>query len=196
MLEPMIPLVGLVTAGALSPGPNNIVVMHTAARAGAGAVIRAILGVVAGTLCLVLIADLGGGWLFATFPSLQAVVAISGASYLGLLGARTLHAAAAGNDAPLPSARLFPLAVFQFLNPKAWVLALTAVSQRPTGSRALLALLLVFLVVPTLSLLVWAVAGAALRSVGLSAAARRRLDRIFGVLLVASAILLVVEVAR
>ena len=58
-MRTLITVAGMVAIAAITPGPNNFVVMEAAARAGFAAAIRAILGVLPGSL--ILLATVWGG---------------------------------------------------------------------------------------------------------------------------------------
>ena len=92
-------------------------------------------------------------------------------------------------------AGLAGLFAFQFLNPKAWVMALTAAAairaSHPLSAFARLAP--VFTVIPAACLFLWASAGSLLSSALRRAAVRAWFDRAMGLLLFGSAALLFLE---
>lgn len=204
---------GVIAAATLTPGPNNFVVMQAAQR-GVRAALPAIAGVVIGSLALLAVVVAGAGALFAAAPRARQVLAVVGCSYLVWLGARLLGVGrrravspgagvAAGPPQPDPGAGggrspagVAGLIGFQFLNPKSWVLVLTATATAPAalGPMGLfLRLGLLFLLVATASLLLWALLGAGVERMLGQSRERRWLDRGLGALLVASALLLLVE---
>src|SRR5690606_38853453 len=73
---------GLLLIAALSPGPNNLVVLRAAAHGGLSAAWPAIGGIVLGGLALLGLVLAGPGSTFAHWPPLRTVVAIAGAAYL------------------------------------------------------------------------------------------------------------------
>jgi threonine/homoserine/homoserine lactone efflux protein len=214
-MEALIGAAGAIAAAALTPGPNNFVVMRTAARGGVRGALPAIAGVALGSLALLAVVVAGAGAVFDAEPRLRAALAVAGALYLVYLGARLLAGGSGGGSAGGPArAEELPAGVaglfgFQFLNPKSWVLALTATAATPAGWGALARfgrLAALFAVIPTACLLLWAALGAA------TAATRKRLsggtggerphaggragawlDRALGGLLIASALLLLME---
>ncbi len=202
-MEPLIGAAGVLAAAALTPGPNNFVVMRTAARRGLAGVLPAIAGIILGSLAMLAVVLAGAGAAFAAEPRLRATLAVAGSLYLAFLGARLLaggadSAAAAGRlereeALPAGAAGLFG---FQFVNPKSWILVLTVAAAAPAqaGPLAQFARLApLFVVIPAGALLLWSAMG--------SAAAKRLkghpgavwLDRALGGLLVASALLLLAE---
>jgi threonine/homoserine/homoserine lactone efflux protein len=230
-MDALIGAAGAIAAAALTPGPNNFVVMRTAARGGLAAALPAIAGVVLGSLALLALVVAGAGAAFDAVPHLRAALAIAGCLYLVWLGARLLRGGADGGSGPatapdaqdaqmaqdrqaaqdgkpienLQAARETPRAAdsqerlpagvaglfgFQFLNPKSWVLVLTATAATPAGWGGLARfgrLAALFAIIPTVCLLLWAAMGKA------TAAAGTWLDRILGALLIASALLLLAE---
>jgi threonine/homoserine/homoserine lactone efflux protein len=190
---------GLLLAGAITPGPNNFVVMREAARAGWPGALRAIAGIVAGGLALLAVVVAGAGAVFAAEPALAAVTTAAGCLYLAWVGVRLIAAAGrpeedevgpeGGRGLPAGVRGLF---VFQFLNPKAWVLVLTATSAaRSQGGLAALAGLAVLMVaIPAVCLTLWSAFGLLMTRRLRSPAVRAWFDRSMGGLLVVSALLL------
>jgi threonine/homoserine/homoserine lactone efflux protein len=179
---------GLLTVAAITPGPNNLVVMH------AGAVrlrdaLPAVGGIVCGGLLVLGLVGTGIGATLSAWPSLRRLATILGAAYLAWLGLRmALRGPAAATAAALPHG-FVALAVFQLANPKTWVMMLTIVaaipSDRATTTWLWLAPLAVAIPIPCL--LLWAVFGRALTLRLGDGRARARVDRALGLLLVACA---------
>ncbi|MFC5525090.1 LysE family translocator [Rhodanobacter ginsengisoli] len=200
MLDPLLPLTGMLWVAALTPGPNNLVVLRTASRAGLRGALPAIVGIVLGGLLLLLLTALGTTTVFIAQPSLRWWIGTIGASYLGWLGTSLL----AGSLRPAPAhatsgagalpAGLPGLIGFQFLNPKSWVMVLTALASVPaTGWRGYLPLAALFTVIPATCLLLWAALGTLLSRALARPRVRRRVDAGMGALLIASAGLLLIE---
>jgi threonine/homoserine/homoserine lactone efflux protein len=192
---------GVIAAGALTPGPNNLVVLREAARGGWPAALRSILGIVSGGLALLALVSFGAGPLLAAHPGLATAVRVVGGAYLVWLGIRlAARGSAAGSSQQtgltgLP-AGLLGLFGFQLLNPKAWVLVLTALSAARADAEPNVAwagLVALFVAIPAASLALWSLLGVAL------VRSRRRpapawLDRTLGVLLVLCAGILLLGV--
>lgn len=203
MEQTILGIAGLLIAGAITPGPNNFIVMREAARAGWRGALPAIAGIVVGSLALLLLAAAGVGTVLAAEPRLARAVAAVGCLYLAWLGVRLVAAsrrleAGAADSPDLPTGP-WGVFAFQFLNPKAWLLVLTvaASAQAELGPVAALPLLAaLFVVVPAACLALWAGAGVALEGRLRQGPARRWFDRSMGVLLVGSALLLLLETWR
>lgn len=188
-------IIGLLVAAAITPGPNNFIVMEAGARGGFSSASRATTGVVIGSLVLLLCVLVGMGAALSRFAHLPVLLSIAGGSYLAWLGLsmilRTNRPADAAPASSLPSS-IWGVAAFQLANPKAWLLVTTAAATVSTVSGAIrLAIFLV--VVSAVCLSVWAAAGATASRWLARPRFRAWFDRAMGVLLAASAIGLVAE---
>jgi threonine/homoserine/homoserine lactone efflux protein len=194
----------IVFVAAVTPGPNNVAVLR-AARAGVGAALASIAGVVLGSLGLLTLAAGGVGSLLGDHPGARSALAVAGCAYLAWLGARLAVSAGpertdaetehSAHDAG-PPVGFVGLLAFQLVNPKAWVLTLSAVAAVAPGRSPLalwLTLAPVFVVVPAACLLLWALGGALLGRSVLTPQGERRIDRALGAALFVSALLLLVE---
>ncbi|MGY0619620.1 LysE family translocator [Lysobacter sp. A378] len=196
----MIGAAGLIAVAAITPGPNNLIVMRAASQSGFMAALPAITGVVAGGLVMLLLVMAGAGVMFAAEPRLQRVITVGGAAYLCWLGASLVMGSFARHGAngvapvralPIGAAALFG---FQFLNPKSWVMVLTvtaAVRSGAEASQVLLPLAALFTVIPALCLALWCALGVLMTTYFDRRRVRSWLDRVMGLLLFVSALLLV-----
>ena len=187
-MSSFLPVIGILVAAAITPGPNNTIVMEAGARAGFGAALRLMLAVVGGSLLLLLLVRLGVGDAVQTWPALERVLGIAGGGYLAWLGlALVLRGSDQRTDARQTA---LPLTVpgaagFQLLNPKAWILVTTADAAMPRDG--VLALAILMALVTTACLALWAAAGAASARVLVRPGRLRAFDRAMGALLAASA---------
>ncbi len=193
-MEPLLAVAGFVSVAALTPGPNNLIVMAAAARGGLGAAAPAIAGVVAGSIALLAIVWSGAGAVFDAAPALRGALTLAGALYLVWLGAGLIRRG--GGDggaamAALPAGTVPGMAAFQLLNPKSWVIVLTATAAAH-GDMAggLGGLVVLFVSISGICLTLWALAGAAITEWLTRPGASRWFDRAMGALLIASALLL------
>lgn len=189
---------GLVAVAAITPGPNNLIVMRAAARSGVRGAAPAVGGVVLGSVALLAVVVLGGDPLFRAAPGVRTAIAAAGCLYLAGAGASlvlsTYRRGATSRElaAPLLPARTVPLFAFQFMNPKGWVMAATAASALDAGGAAatLARLVPLFVVIPTVSLIAWSALGSLLAGALRRPRVRIWSDRALGGLLLASALLL------
>jgi threonine/homoserine/homoserine lactone efflux protein len=194
-MSPFVPVIGVLFAAAITPGPNNMIVMQAGARDGIAAAVAALLGVVAGSLVLLSLVWWGVGGVMQAYPILELALSIGGAAYLAWIGI-ALILRARGNQPEaaydgLPSTVL-GVAAFQLLNPKAWVLVTTAAAAMPRMD-GVFTLALLMTVVTTACLTAWALLGAASARLLARSHARLWFDRVMGGLLAISALGIVID---
>ena len=193
---------GLLMVAAITPGPNNLLVLQLADKRGLRSTLPAIAGIVTGGVVMLILTQIGLGTVAARHSWLQSGVAVCGAIYLGVLGALLVCHSFDASRTVANSMRVAPRAAlsafaFQFVNPKAWVLVLTVsaaassaaarCSSQCTAVSGELPLLILFITIPTSCLLMWAVLGQAAQRLMQGRLARARFDRVMGLLLIASA---------
>lgn len=197
VMERLIAVAVLLAVAAITPGPNNLVMLRTAGRCGLRGAMPVIAGIVTGGLLVLALAMLGAGSLFAAYPSSQRWIGIAGALYLTWLGVLLclsgLRPAPTSDQLATPSLPSSALGLigFQFLNPKSWVMVLTALATvHDIEPHGYLSLVLLFMLIPTPCLLLWASLGALLTRWLARPNVRRGVDAGMGALLLASAGLL------
>jgi threonine/homoserine/homoserine lactone efflux protein len=151
----------------ITPGPNNVMLTASGATFGFRRTVPHMLGVCIGFSVQLLAVCAGLGVIFTRWPELQTVLRWAGAAYLVYLGWRMLRAAEASarqNQRPLT---FFEAAIFQFLNPKAWVMTLTAATlflPRQLGLlTACLYMVAVMAIINLPCIAIWALFGSSLR---------------------------------
>jgi len=189
-MSALLPITGMLVVAAITPGPNNFLVLRAASRGGVRRAVGSILGIVSGGLALLFVVAAGASAAFATEPRLRTIVAIAGGAYLSWLGVRLVAATRTIPDRPVDSTAGSPsvasMFVFQFLNPKAWVMVLAAASTTPIVPWWQLAA--VFVAIPMSCLIVWAGLGSALSRHLARRTTAIWFDRIMGTLLVVCAV--------
>jgi threonine/homoserine/homoserine lactone efflux protein len=150
----------------ITPGPNNMMLTASGARFGYRGALPQILGILVGGFVMTTASCLGLGALFVACPPAQAGLRIVGALYLAWLAWR-LCGTRLGETAVRQPLSFTEGALFQFVNPKGWLKAVTLGSAfLPPGLDAGVAALLVSVVgvvvgFPCISL--WALFGVAIR---------------------------------
>ncbi|MEO1023987.1 MAG: LysE family translocator [Pseudomonadota bacterium] len=157
-------------AAAITPGPNNLVVMSAAARGGLRGAVAPIVGIVTGTLVLVLAVQLGLNVVLVQWPEAVHVFRVLAVGLLFYIGVRIVLSGWAdkrtslqdeGRGLPLESLKLLlAMLALQIVNPKTWVLAATVgttYAAQESGSIVMLAALTI--AIPSLCLAVWAAGG-------------------------------------
>src|SRR5271170_3761085 len=113
----------------VTPGPNNMMLMSSGVNFGFRRTLPHLVGVVLGFSAMVALIGLGLDAIFARFPQLMPIMRWAGAAYLIWLAWRI------ANSGPMREggARGRPLgffgaAAFQWVNPKAWFIAISALT--------------------------------------------------------------------
>ncbi len=89
-MDALIAAAGILLVGAITPGPNNFVVMTAGARAGITGAFPALAGIILGTLAMTAVVVFGAGAAFAAEPRLRTALTTAGCLYLAWLGLQLL----------------------------------------------------------------------------------------------------------
>lgn len=114
-----------------TPGPNNIMLTASGANFGFRRTVPHMLGISVGFFSLIAVVAMGLGAVFVQYPVLQSALKVVGSVYLCYLGWRIATARPATGDDADADGRPFTFlqaAAFQYANPKAWVMAISAVT--------------------------------------------------------------------
>jgi len=114
----------------VTPGPNNAMLLASGVNFGFQRTIPHILGISSGFLVLVLAVGLGLGAAFKAYPLLYTILRYAGAAYLLYLAWKIARSGPASEDTAGKGKPLgfWGAAAFQWVNPKAWVMAIGAIS--------------------------------------------------------------------
>ena len=154
-------------AASITPGPNNAMLLASGANFGVKRTLPHLAGVVLGFQFLILVIGLGLGALFTGYPVLHTVLKIVGGAYLLYLAFKIATAKGmAGGEASGRPMSFVQAAAFQWVNPKAYAMAVGAIATyvpREGGVAGVLLVTLVFGVVNLPCVSAWMAAGVALR---------------------------------
>jgi threonine/homoserine/homoserine lactone efflux protein len=188
----LIALAAFAFVSAVTPGPNNLMLMASGTNFGFVRTGPHMLGVALGFALMMLVIGLGLGAVFAAVPGAMLVLKIVSTAYLLYLAWRIASAPPPSLDQGAPGGRplgfLHAVAI-QWVNPKGWTMALTAAAVYvPANDRVLGAVIvaLVFLVVNIPSVVIWAAAGVQLRRLIHRPRAYRAFNVVAALMLVAS----------
>src|SRR5256886_9699729 len=162
---------------------------------GLHAVLAPASGVVLGGVVMRLLSCAGLARAFAVHPGLRAATTICGAGCVMWLGVRLICGSGASARARMGSrtggARdLLRMFLFQFVNPKSWILVLTITAAAGDTSVSLVTLIVLFILIPYGCLALWSGDGSLAASLLHDTRARVRLERSAGAMLVLSGLLL------
>ncbi len=201
-----LPALAFAVAMSATPGPNNVMVAAAGATFGFRPTMPHILGISVGFPVMVALIAVGAGGPLHAWPWLRQVLRWVGGAYLLWLAWRIARAepvavGADGRDRAERRGRpmtFWQAALFQWVNPKAWVIAAGAVVTFAGGggaafwARAAL-LVAIFLATTVLAVAMWAGIGAGVARVLRTPRALRRFNLAMAALLVLSLVAMLLE---
>ena len=178
---------------AFTPGPNNLMLASAGARFGFVRTWPHQMGIQVGFASLTLCVSFGIAAMIVAVPALYLAMKVASILYTLYLAWRiaTAEAASAKSDGARPMTFL-AAAAFQWINPKAWIITLTAaaafITIKDHLTTQVLLLTCVFVVVGAASSATWAYFGQVIRRYLTSPARRIAFNRTMAVLVVVSLI--------
>ncbi len=174
----------------ITPGPNNTMLLASGVNFGFRRTLPHMAGITFGCTVMMVSIGLGLGQLFERVPSLYAALEGASVAYLLYLAWKiaTSRSLSVSNANRRPMTFL-QAAAFQWVNPKAWMMAVTGVTTFRLDHGLLMnavSLAVAFAIVNLPSVSVWAAFGVAVRRLLSSAAVLRAFNWTMAALLVAS----------
>jgi len=165
--ETLLALVLFAFTTSLTPGPNNMMLFASGVNFGFRRTIPHMLGIGAGFFSLLLGVGFGLGALLHTVPLLYTTLKFAGGAYLVWIAWKigTARSIGEGRAGTRPMSFL-EAAAFQWVNPKAWVMAVSAMATYTNAANYTASVLIVgvaFAIVNFPSVSTWAGFGSALR---------------------------------
>ena len=155
-------------ATCVTPGPNNTMIMTSGLNYGIQRSMPHYLGIILGFPAMVVAVGFGLATLFDQYPILHLLLKVAGASYLTFLAWKI--ASAPVSDLSVTEGKPFTFiqaAAFQWVNPKAWVLAVGATATYTIVGTdygyQVLVLALIFLIFGAPCIMLWLWFGASLK---------------------------------
>lgn len=168
-LELILALSAFAFVSSITPGPNNLMLMASGANFGFTRTLPHMLGVGIGFTLMIVLVGAGLAQIFKAFPMAHTVLKAVSVVYLLWLAWKIATAPAPKAAAQGDGARPFTFlqaALFQWVNPKAWTMALTAVTAYSVPSLPVTSLLVVagvFGLINLPSVSSWALLGVQMR---------------------------------
>ncbi|MDH4412234.1 MAG: LysE family translocator [Rhizobium sp.] len=165
--DTLIALVLFAFATSITPGPNNMMLFASGVNFGFRRTIPHMLGIGAGFLSLLIGVGMGLGAVLHAYPPAFIALKVAGGLYLLWIAWKIGSSRSMGEgEAKARPMTFLGAAAFQWVNPKAWVMAVTAMAVYPNPEHYALTVAIVALVfaavnVPSVS--TWAGFGSALR---------------------------------
>ena len=151
----------------VTPGPNNLMLMTSGVNFGFRRTLPHLVGVVLGFSLMVALIGFGLDAIFSRFPALLPAMRWLGAAYMLWLAWKIANAGPVrGGERHGAPLGFFGAAAFQWINPKGWVIAisaLTAYAVVDDYARNVAIVALTYLLVGLPSSGVWALLGSSMR---------------------------------
>ena len=168
-LSTLIAVAGFSFATSASPGPNTLLLASSGARFGLKQTLPHMLGVNIGILIMMLAGAIGLGSLLQSYPLLQLVMRLLCTAYLLYLAWKLAsdNTAEANNKNQRPVS-FFQAITIQWINPKVWMMVVTAMSVFPTAAddtylASALQVAIVMAVINLPSIALWVTFGSTMR---------------------------------
>jgi threonine/homoserine/homoserine lactone efflux protein len=152
----------------ITPGPNNTMILASGVNFGLRRSLRHLAGICLGFGFMLVMVGLGLHQVLETYPAVLATLRWVGATYLVWLAYKLATAAPPHPDAASTTQPMgfWAAAAFQWVNPKAWVMAMTAMSTYLPGNAVALQVLLLaglFVLINAPCVTCWAAFGSSMR---------------------------------
>lgn len=164
--ELFLALLGFAFVTSVTPGPNNMMLLASGVNFGFRRTVPHMLGISVGHALMVFLVGLGLAGVFRAWPPALLALKIASVGYMLWLAWKIAHAAAPGEGRAAGKPLTFLQAAgFQWVNPKAVAMSLTALALHAGdgGAAAVAGVVAVFAVVNLPSISLWAAAGQGLR---------------------------------
>ena len=176
-----------------TPGPNNAMLTASGLKFGFYRTLPHLIGIPLGHIFQIGLVCFGLGNLFLIFPQLQFYMKILCFIYLIYLGWKIIGSfSLVKKDTKGRPLRFYEASLFQFINPKAWTIAITVASGFfPTEEKFLIATMFITVTAALVcfpSICIWAIFGNSLRIYSKNEKAKKITEYILAILLVLTAI--------
>lgn len=180
------------TVTSITPGPNNIMLAASGLNFGLKRSIPHILGIGFGFGVMVILVGYGIGAALGSSPLLYEILKIIGISYLLYLAYKIYRAGSIKTDTKVDKPLSFMgAALFQWVNPKAWIMAMGAITTYSSANSRLIEFVfigVIFGLVSIPSVGVWAYMGEKLKMIVNHPRKVQLFNTVMALLLVASVI--------
>lgn len=190
------PLITYVATMSVTPGPNNLMLATSGVNFGFRRTVPHMLGISIGHGMQVAIVGSLLAWVMVWLDSVRLELVLAGCSYLMWLAWRQARAGQPGGSAKAQPLGFIGAALFQWVNPKAWMMVLNAAIlflPRGGGWSAALSLALMCALINLPCIALWAMAGDRLRARLSEPRALRLFNYIMALLLALTALWIMID---
>lgn len=198
-MESIVSLTIFAAIAAFTPGPNNIMIMSSGLNHGVRRSLPHFLGICLGFPSMILAIGFGLGYLFSRYPVMHSAIQVIGLIYLFYLAWLIASSAPSKlNIKSAPPLTFMQAALFQWINPKAWIMATSALAAYTTVGQNIapqvLTVAVVFMLLALPSCGVWLVFGSALQKVLKNPSQQHYFNLTMSALLIISMLPIIVDV--
>lgn len=148
----------------ITPGPNNLLVLSSGVNFGLKKTIPLVIGICFGFSIMFIVVALGVNQVFIRFPIVIPVLKVCGSLYILYLAYLIAQAGSIKNDNKimLKSLGFWKGAIYQWINPKAWIVlmgAVTSYTYNMTEIIEIISIAALYMIVGFPCVLLWAVLG-------------------------------------
>jgi len=181
----------------VTPGPNNAMLTASGIKFGFKRTLPHLIGIPFGHVIQITLVCFGLGTLFQKYPSIQFYLKWICFVYLIFLGWKILGSFSSTNKESGRPLKFYEAALFQFINPKAWVVALTAATAFfPSNENFLVATIFVSVTAPFVcfpSICLWAIFGSSIKSIIKNNKVKKIVEYLLAMLLLITAVIIVIN---
>ena len=180
-----------------TPGPNNAMLTASGIKFGFKKTLPHLIGIPFGHIIQITLVCFGVGTLFQKYPSIQLYLKWICFMYLVFLSWKILGSFSNTKKKSGRPLKFYEAALFQFINPKAWVVALTAATAFfPGDENFLVATIFVTITAPFVcfpSICLWAIFGTSIKSIIKNTKIKKFVEYLLAILLLVTAIIIVID---
>jgi len=121
------PLILFVISTSITPGPNNTLILASGVNHGVQKSLPHYLGIGVGFTLMVIAVGFGAGNIFTQYSSLQIILKAIGVGYSLYLAYKVATASTKINSENKRPFTFFQAVLFQWVNPKAWIMIISAI---------------------------------------------------------------------
>jgi len=181
----------------VTPGPNNAMLTASGIKFGFRKTLPHLIGIPSGHIVQISLVCLGLGKIFQIYPWIQEVLKYVCASYLLYLGYKIIGSFSEHKKDSSRPLKLYEAALFQFVNPKAWTVAIMVASGFfPREENLIIAVLFssftaAVICFPSISL--WALFGSSIRLMIKNTKIKKIVEFLLAFLLLVTAIIIIIN---
>ena len=181
----------------VTPGPNNAMLTASGIKFGFKKTLPHLIGIPCGHVIQITLVCFGLGAVFQKYPAIQFYLKWICFFYLLYLGWKIIGSFSNNDKETGRPLKLYEAALFQFINPKAWVVALTAATGFfPNEETFLIATSFVAITAPFVcfpSICLWALFGSSIKTVVKNTKIKNIIEYLLAVLLLVTAIIIIID---